>query len=371
VQQALASYEQAIALKPAYAEAHSNRGNALSRLKLCDAAIASYDRAIALNPDYVEAQFNKSLLLLLIGRFEQGWPLYEWRKKKAIPVAARVYPQPLWLGGETLAGKTILLYEEQGLGDTIQFCRYAKLVAGFGAKVVLEVPPQLTALLAGIGDGVQVVESGAPLPAFDFQCPLLSLPLALGTTVSTIPADIPYLVADPAKSRFWKQKLGEKNQRQVGLVWSGGIRPNQPVSVNRRRNIPLARLAALRHPDIAFYSLQKGQPGEAELAELKRGNWDGPAIADHSREINDFSDTAALMDNLDLIISVDTATAHLAGALGKPVWILNRFDTCWRWLLDRTDSPWYPTAKLYRQETDGDWDGVIRRVAADLKEFAA
>jgi tetratricopeptide (TPR) repeat protein len=371
VQQALTSYDQAIALKPDYAEAYNNRGNALGYLKQCEAAIAGYDRAIALNPGYVEAHFNKSLLLLLMGRFEEGWPLYEWRKRKATPIAARVCPQPLWLGGENLAGKTILLYEEQGLGDTIQFCRYAPVVAGLGAKVILEVPPQLTALLAGISRGVQVVESGAALPAFDFQCPLLSLPLALKTGVSSIPADIPYLAADPAKSHVWKERLGEKTRRRVGLVWSGGIRPNQPVSVNRRRNIPLARLAALAHPGVEFHSLQKGQPGEAELAELKRGNWDGPDIADHSRALSDFSDTAALMDNLDLIITVDTAAAHLAGALGRPVWILNRFDTCWRWFLDRTDSPWYPTASLYRQETDGDWDSVVRRVAADLKEFAA
>ena len=229
----------------------------------------------------------------------------------------------------------------------------------------------MTALLAGLSGGVQIVHSGASLPDFDVHCPLLSLPLALKTGVSNIPADIPYLAADPAKSRSWTDRLGEKTKRRVGLVWSGGIRPNQPVSVNRRRNIPLARLAALRHPAIEFYSLQKGQPGEMELAELKRGNWDGPDILDYSSALNDFSDTAALMDNLDLIITVDTATAHLAGALGKPVWILNRFDTCWRWFLDRTDSPWYPTAALYRQETDGDWDGVIARIATDLMEFAA
>jgi tetratricopeptide (TPR) repeat protein len=370
-QQALASYDQAIALKPAYAEAHNNRGNALTYLKQCEAAIASYDQAIALNPDYAEAHFNKSLLLLLMGRFEQGWPLYEWRKRKTPPIAARVCPRPLWLGGENLAGKTILLYEEQGLGDTIQFCRYAPLVANLAAKVILQVPPQLTALLAGLPGDVQIVQSGTPLPDFDLQCPLLSLPLALKTGVSNIPAGSPYLTADPAKSRAWQERLGEKNRRKVGLVWSGGIRPNQPVSINRRRNIPLAKMAVLKHPAIEFYSLQKGQPGETELAELKRGDWDGPDIVDHSRALNDFSDTAALMDNLDLIITVDTATAHLAGALGKPVWILNRFDTCWRWFLDRTDSPWYPTATLYRQTSDGDWDDVIRRVATGLKKLAA
>jgi len=349
-EQALASYEKAVALKPNYAEAHNNCGNASSYLKQCDGAIASYDKAIALNPDYAEAHFNKSLLLLLMGRFEQGWQLYEWRKKKANPIAPRQYRQPLWLGEKNIAGKTILLYEEQGLGDTIQFCRYANLVADLGAKVILEAPPQLTRLLGSLSQAVEIVETGASLPDFDYRCPLLSLPLAFKTELSNIPAKIPYLKADLEKSRSWRERLGEKNKARVGLVWSGGIRPNQPVSVNRRRNIPLSKLARLRLPDIDFYSLQKGQPGESELAELKRNNWNGPEIIDFASHLHDFSDTAALMENLDLLITVDTSTAHLAGALGKPVWIFNRFDNCWRWLLERTDSPWYPTAKLYRQE---------------------
>ena len=175
------------------------------------------------------------------------------------------------------------------------------------------------------------------------------------------------------KSRFfWQAKLGDKNKPRVGLVWSGGFRPNQPEvwSVNSRRNIPLAKLAALKNPDIEFYSLQKGQPAESELAELISDNWGGPNLVDYTSLLNDFSDTAALIENLDLVISVDTSTAHLAGALGKPVWILNRFDTCWRWLLERTDSPWYPTAKLYRQQKAGDWDAVVQRVKADLIRFS-
>ena len=200
---------------------------------------------------------------------------------------------------------------------------------------------------------------------------MLSLPLAFGTTLETIPANIPYLKANAEKSLFWQEKLGEKTKPRVGLVWSGGFRPNQPEvwSVNRRRNIPLAKLAALKNSDIEFYSLQKGQPAESELAELMRDNWDGPPIIDFTNLLNDFSDTAALVKNLDLVIAVDTSIAHLAGALGKPVWMLNRFDTCWRWLLDRTDSPWYPTARLYRQEKAGDWDTVVQRVKTDLIDF--
>lgn len=368
-EQALASYEKAVALRPNYAEAHNNCGNASSYLKDCETALVRYDRAIALKPDYADSHFNKSLLLLLMGHFEQGWQLYEWRKKKANPIAARPYRQPLWLGERNIAGKTILLYEEQGLGDTIQFCRYAKLVAELGAKVILEAPPQLTRLLGSLSQGVEIVETGAPLSDFDYQCPLLSLPLAFKTSLSNIPANIPYLKADLQKSLSWKEKLGEKTKARVGLVWSGGIRPNQPVSVNNRRNIPLSKLVPLKHPNIDFYSLQKGQPGESELGELKRGNWNGPEIIDFSSQLSDFSDTAALMENLDLLITVDTSTAHLAGALGKPVWILNRFDTCWRWLLERTDSPWYPTAKLYRQEKGEDWAHVIQRVKKDLASF--
>jgi hypothetical protein len=262
-----------------------------------------------------------------------------------------------------------LLFEEQGLGDTIQFCRYVPLVAQRGARVILEVPPQLTRLAASLSGVAQVVETGHPLPAFDLHCPLLSLPLAFKTELATIPAAIPYLKADPDQSKAWQDRLGAKTKSRVGLVWSGGIRSNQPVSVNQRRNIPLAKFAALKHPGVDFYSLQKGQPGESELTDLKRSQWSGPNILDFTGALKDFADTAAFIDNLDLVITVDTAAAHLAGALGKPVWILNRFDTDWRWLLDRADSPWYPTAKIYRQDTAGDWDSVLQRVKTDLIGF--
>ena len=199
-----------------------------------------------------------------------------------------------------------------------------------------------------------------------------SLPLAFKTTLSTVPTHIPYLRSNAQKVHFWKQKLGPKTRPRVGLVWSGGFRADHPElwSVNNRRNIPLASLAPLRDADIEFYSLQKGQPAESELSQLTSERWNGPHLIDHTNLLQDFADTAALIDNLDLVISVDTSTAHLTGALGKPVWILNRFDTCWRWLLERTDSPWYPTATLYRQERIGDWHGVVQRVRTDLMQFA-
>jgi hypothetical protein len=263
-------------------------------------------------------------------------------------LVGRNFSRPLWLGNDSIAGKTVLLHSEQGFGDTIQFCRYAKLSADLGAKVVLEIYKPLLSLFAPLDGVTQLVARGNDLPSFDYHCPLMSLRLAFKTVLSNIPANTPYLKADAEKSLFWREKLGAKNKPRVGLVWSGGFRPNQPelCAVNRRRNIPLAKLAALKNPDIEFYSLQKGEAAETELAELMPDHWDGPRIIDITGLLDDFSDTAALIENLDLVISVDTSTAHLAGALGKPVWILHRFDTCWRWLLDRTDGPWYPTARL-------------------------
>ncbi len=368
---ALASHDKAIALKPDFAQAHYNRGIALMALRRPDEALASYDNAIALKPDYAEAHWNQSLGFLLMGRFEPGWRQFEWRKRLKAPLGLRRYPQPLWRGDEDIAGKTLFIYWEQGLGDTIQFCRYAKIAAARGAKVVLSVQQSLIELLKQLGPEIRIVGPDAVPADFDYHCPLLSLPLALGTTLSNIPATIPYLKSNAEKSLFWKEQLGEKNQPRVGLVWSGGFRPDQTESwnFNSRRDIPLAKLAVLKNPSIAFYSLQKGEPAESELAGLIRDRWDGPRVIDFTSRLHDFSDTAALVDNLDLVISVDTSTAHLAGALGKPVWLLNRFDTCWRWLLQRADSPWYPTVKLYRQEKAGHWDDVVEQIKMDLTRF--
>jgi tetratricopeptide (TPR) repeat protein len=372
--EALASCDRAISLAPDNAEAHSSRGALLSRLNQVDAAIASYDRAIELEPGFAQAQLNKAMALLLKGDYANGWCAFEWRWK--IPNAAadgdaRWRARPLWLGSEPVGGKTILLHAEQGLGDTIQFCRYVEALAAAGATVVLEVQAPLESLLASLRGAARIVVQGEALPEFDFHCPLLSLPLAFKTTLATVRAAVPYLRADPEKALFWQRTLGAKHKRRVGLVWSGGLRLNQPElwSVNSRRNIPLATLLSLQHPDLEFYSLQKGFPAEGELAQLMAHAPEHDRIIDHTGQLRDFSDTAALIEQLDLVIAVDTSTAHLAGALGKPVWILNRYDTCWRWLLDRTDSPWYPSARLYRQERPGDWEGVVRRVRHDLRRL--
>ena len=373
--EALASYERAIELKPDFAEAYCNRGTAFYELNRSDAALADYNQAIMIRPDFTAAFCNRACTLLLRGDFENGWADLEWRWKneQASNHEKRNFRQPLWLGNESIAGKTILLHSEQGLGDTIQFCRYTRLLVDLGARVILETQYPLQRVLTSLTGVAQVVVRGDTLPAFDYYCPLMSLPLAFKTSLSTVPAHVPYLRSDADKVLKWKHVLGEKRQFRVGLVWSGGFRPAQPEvwSVNRRRNIPLAKLAALQHPEVEFYSLQKGQPAEAELADLVSQKWSGPRIIDHTKLLKDFSDTAALIEHLDLVISVDTSTAHLAGALGKPVWILNRFDSCWRWLLDRSDSPWYPTARLYRQQDAGDWESVIQKVIADLTQVVS
>jgi tetratricopeptide (TPR) repeat protein len=373
---ALISYEQALAIKGEYAEAYCNRGLVLAELDRIEMAMESYDRAIALKPDYAQARFNRACALLLRGDFAKGWADYEWRWRiadSAFSEQRSRYPQTPWPDRGSIAGKRVLLYGEQGLGDTIQFCRYATLVAELGAHVILQVPRPLRRLLASVRGVSQVMPLEDLPPACDYYCPLMSLPLAFKTALSSIPADVPYLAPDREAVHYWKVKLGVKRSLRVGLVWSGGFRLNQPEtwSVNFRRNIPLSKLAALKHPQIEFYTLQKGQPAEGELAELIASSWKGPELIDHVGLLHDFSDTAALIENLDLVVGVDTSTVHVAGALGKPVWILNRFDTCWRWLVDRSDSPWYPTARLYRQRGAGDWDGVVERVRSDLLQWIA
>ena len=372
MQEAEASYRRAISLAPDFADAHNNLGALLRELGRDREAIACFDRAIVVRPDYADAYWNKSLALLALGDYARGWPLYEYRWKTRRGAAGRrVLAQPLWLGAEPLAGKTILLYAEQGLGDAIQFARYAKRVADRGARVLLEVPEALLKLFQTL-DGVDaLVKLGDPPPAFDCHCPLMSLPLAFRTEIATIPAPHAYLAAEPAATERWRARLGTAETTRIGLAWSGGFRADQPElwDLDARRNIDLAHLAPLKDPRLTFYSLQKGERAEAELARLRDEGWGGPAIIDYTGEMRDFADTAALISALDLVITVDTSIAHVAGALGKPVWILNRFDSCWRWLRGRTDSPWYPTARLYTQSRAGDWRSAIEALRAELLHF--
>jgi tetratricopeptide (TPR) repeat protein len=363
---ALACHEQSIALNPALADSHVNFGVTLQMLGRHTAARQCYENAVAAAPDNARAHWNLALCALLMGDYRRGWSEFEWRwRYRGVP--DHRHEQPRW-SGQPLQDKTILLWAEQGLGDSLQFCRYAEAVAKLGAQVVLHVPRPLVGLLAGVPGVLGVVSEDEPPPATDFQCPLMSLPLAFDTVPETIPANIPYLHAPAEKSAAWRQRLGETAGLRVGLVWSGGFRADQPETweINRRRNIPLDKFALLNIPGISFFSLQKGDEAVAQLKAL--ASWAGPRIADFTAEFADFSDTAAFIDNLDLVVSVDTSTAHLAGAMGKEVWLLNRFDTCWRWLLDRSDSPWYPRLRLFRQPAPGDWDSVAAALRDALRE---
>jgi tetratricopeptide (TPR) repeat protein len=361
---ALASYDRAIAIKPDWAEAHFNRGVALNELKLPDAALASYDRAVAINPEFAEAHFNRSLVLLLKGDFDHGWTEHEWRWRNAFGSninEKRAFSRPLWLGEESLAGRTILIFAEQGFGDTLQFCRYVKLVADLGARVIFEVPRPLAGLLASLEGVSQLVTRGDVLPDFDYQCPLMSLPLAFKTTPETIPRCRQYLKCDPTKAAQWEGRLGDNRVARIGLMWNGN--PIQPNDHNR--SFWLADLIPHLPPSFQYVSLQK-YLREADRKTLESN----PQVLNFAGELNDFADTAALCDRLDLVISICTSVAHLSAALGKKTWILLAFAADWRWQLDLDHSPWYPTARLLRQPRAGDWQGLFARLTRDLSAFS-
>jgi lipoprotein NlpI len=365
LEEATVSLRTAIHLRPDYAEAHSNLGIVSQRLRLLDEAAACYRRAIALRPDLAEAHTNLAMTLLSRGDLAEGWQEYEWRwQLPSMAAARRSFAQPQWRG-EAAEGRTLLVHAEQGFGDTLQFCRYAPLAAARGLRVVMEVQPSLVRLLGSLAGVDHVIAYGDTLPAFDLHCPMLSMPLALGTTLGTIPGIAGYLRADAAQAAAWGARLaGEEGGPRVGVVWSGQPSHRMPLgaTLDDRRSIEPGRLARLFSvPGVRFFSLQKDGP--AAPAEFP--------LTDAMAEMHDFADTAALVANLDLVVAVDTAVAHLAGALGKPVWLLDRFDPCWRWLAGRDDSPWYPaTLRFYRQRRPGDWDQVVADVARDLRGLA-
>jgi tetratricopeptide (TPR) repeat protein len=358
---AIDSYRKALSINPGYAMTYCNLGLALQAQGRLEEALDCCHRALVIAPELAVAHWTESLCRLLTGDFENGWKKYEWRwKYDALKKPKPDFEQPIWLGDEPLAGKTILLYSEQGIGDAIQFYRYTTLLSAKGAKVVMQVPEELASLLAEQDNPCRIVPKGEPLPPFDCYCPLLSLGLAFGTTLETIPANAAYLHAPPTKVARWQAKLGPGKLPRIGLVWSG----NALHSNDRRRSIPLASLARIMSPHFHFVSLQK-EVRPADLVTLQ----DLPAVFHAGDVLDDFADTAGLIANLDIVISVDTSVAHLAGALGKPAWILLPFNPDWRWLLERSDSPWYPSARLFRQPGPGDWDSVIANVANALKEF--
>jgi tetratricopeptide (TPR) repeat protein len=357
--EAMDCFNRAITVKPDYSDAYVYRGNMLSEFGLYQESLESQRQALVFEPNFPEATFNCSLLLLILGNYLEGWKLYETRwETKEFRHTLRTFNRPQWIGQYNLAGKTILLHAEQGFGDAIQFCRYASSLTALGAKVILEVQPRLVSLISMLdGHGsLLVMARGDALPDFDYHCPLMSLPFALGTTLENIPASESYLIVDPVLYEGWREKLGASSRKKIGLVWSGSAGNKN----DHKRSLPLNELLPLLDLNFEFHVLQKEiVPEDRELL-LASG------IKSYEDDQRDFADAAALVALMDLVISVDTAVAHLAGALGKPVWILLPYAADFRWLTERTDSPWYQSARLYRQERIGDWHGVIAKVVHSL-----
>ena len=391
-EQAVEAYEQSIYLDPDAHHAYTNLGNLLRELGrledalnlhriACDldpssprpknnialvmkelghldAALESYDEALALDPDSVDVNWNKSLLLLLQGNYEEGWPLYEWRLKREDTL--QEYPQfaqPSWRGETDLRGQRLLVHLEQGLGDMVQFCRYIPILVDKGIEVILQVQTSLLPLIASLESDVTLVSQDDPLPDFDAYCPLMSLPYALGTTLETIPSSDSYLSPCPEKVAEWREKLGSADALRVGLAWSG----RKEHKNDHNRSMALANLLPVLDVPVEWHSIQKDYRS-VDLDVLKTL----PQLYQHQRDLNDFSDTAALLANLDLVITVDTSVAHVAAALGKPTWLLLPYLSDFRWLMDRVDTPWYPSMRLYRQDQPNDWTPVLQRIKNDL-----
>ncbi len=361
--EALQSCDRALALKPRAAEAHTGKANALKDLMRLPEALQSYDRAIALEPDDADAHWNKALCLLLMGRFEEGWPLYEWRKKKFEPQDPQSHSLPVWSGAEDLQGRSLLIRAEQGLGDTIQFCRYAPLAQAKGASVTLAVQKPLTRLLATLDPAIAVIGTDAKSGDFDYRIALLSMPLACRTDVGSCPSTVPYLHAEPDRVARWSERLGSEGFR-IGICWQG----NKASDADAGRSIPLRCFAGLAGiPGVRLISLQKND-GIEQLNDLPSGLTVEVPGEDFDAGPDAFVDTAAVMENLDLVVTCDTAVAHLAAALGRPTWVALKHVPDWRWLLDRSDSPWYPTVTLFRQKQPGDWSAVFAAMEAALAD---
>ncbi len=353
--EAVACFRRALQLTPNFAEAYNNLGIALKDQGKLDEAVANYSRALQLKPDYADAHWNRALVWLLQGDWQRGWPEYQWRWHTHF-VPSR-FPRPVWQG-ESLRGKTILLHAEQGLGDTIQFIRYASLVKQLGATVIVGCPKTLSRLLENCPGIDRLVVQDDDLPAFDVHAPIMSLPGIFKTTVANIPAPIPYFFVQTALLESWRERLSRLDGFKIGISWQG----NPKFPGDRFRSIPLRHYAPLAQlPGVRLISIQKGA-GTEQLAEFRARF----AVTDFASEIGDFVDTAAVMKNLDLVITSDTAVAHLAGALGVPVWVALCSAPDWRWLLERSDCAWYPTMRLFRQKTLGDWPDVFARMAAAL-----
>ena len=364
--EAIESHRQAIALAPGFAEAHNHLGTALNDAGRHAQAIAAFETAIALKLDFPQAHYNLSLALLAVGDFHQGWEEYEWRWKcddfSTLPAQLK---QPRW-DGAALEGRTLLLYCEQGFGDTIQFVRYLPRLIDRGGKIIVQCQPELQRLLHRVdglvADRCQIIARGSELPAFDVWSPVLSIPRALGAALESIPAPASYLSAEPDLLKRWHRRLGLDHRRlNVALAWAG----SPEFKTDLTRSITLDRLAALaKIADVTFHSVQKG-PAAAQAHDPPAGL----QLIDLSPQLHDFADTSAVLSLMDLVITTDTSVAHLAGALGAPVWVMLQFTPDWRWLLERKDSPWYPSMQLFRQPALGDWESVVELVGKALAGF--
>ena len=364
LEEALGACDKAISLKPDYADAHFNRGNTLRELNRLDEGVASYETAMALRPNYAQPRWNLGNLLLLKGDFEKGLPLYEHRIKGQASAKRRSYTQPLWKGAESIAGKTLFIYRELFLGDMIQFCRYAKLAEAKGAKVVLAAQNALHRLLGTLSPTVEVIADDGEPAHFDLHCPLMTLPLAFDTRLETIFAPVPYLGAEPERVETWKRKIGEDGIK-VGICWQGST---TAYAAKLQRSFPLALFRDLSLlPGVRLISLQKSD-GADQLSHLPEGMRVETLGEEFDSGPDAFLDSAAVMQSLDLVITTDTALAHLAGALGRPVWTIVKHIPDWRWLLERPDCPWYPSMRLFRQRARGDWQSAFDAVRSAFIE---
>ena len=361
-EEALKNIDFAIKLKPDLAAAFSNQGLVYFELKEYEEACKSYDRAIKLEPNIGDAYWNKSNLKILQGCYEEGWRLFEWRWKTTfLKLKPRNFNQPLWLGQEAINNKIILIHHEQGFGDAIQFSRYIPLIEKYNPKeIILETPQALISLVSTVRGNFKIIKLGDPLPHFDYYCPVMSLPLAFKTTLENIPSDMPYLYAEKSKISLWGERLGPKIKPRVGLVWSG----SKGHKNDHNRSLLFKQLKLICDLPFEFHCLQK-EIREIDLKVLgKEGN-----IKEHQNELIDFSDTAALISHLDLVVSVDTSVAHLAGALGKNVFLMLPYAPDYRWMNERPDTPWYPTMRLFRQPKADDWTSVVSKIRLEIKNL--
>jgi hypothetical protein len=355
IDEAILAFREAVRLRPAYAKAHSNLGGALRQSGQFALAREAYGRAITADPKLAEAHWNLGVLLMMEGKYREAWPEFEYRLELAGMSEGKLPGEYKRWDGKRLEGRTILVIPEQGLGDAIQFARFVPLVVEMGGKVVLQVRRELRLLFESLASVDSLVLHGDPLPAADVYSPMLSLPMAFNTSIESLPAEVPYLSAPEVETERFQSRMSSAAGIKVGLAWAGDPKHKNDSKRSISPHI-LSELVGI--PNVSFFSLQK-----------ERSAQDDMELIDWTADLHDFADTAALISNLDLVITVDTAVAHLAGAMGKPVWVLLRHSPDWRWMLDRDDSPWYPTMRLFRQQTPGDWAGIISVVATELKEF--